>query len=84
MFVGGFRHPPNVDAVRWFVEAIFPRVRARLPDVRFHCIGSHVPDAILALGKVDGVVVHGHVPGHRSLHATARASRSRRCATARA
>ena len=62
VFVGGFRHPPNVDAVRWFVEAIFPAVRARLPNVRFHCIGSHATDAILALRQVDGVVVHGHVP----------------------
>ena len=62
VFVGGFRHPPNVDAVRWFVEAIFPSVRARLPKVRFHCIGSHAPDAIRALGNVDGVIVHGHVP----------------------
>ena len=84
VFVGGFRHPPNVDAVRWFVEAIFPAVRARLPDVRFHCIGSHAPDAILALGKVDGVHRARPRAGHRSLHATARASRSRRCATARA
>src|SRR3546814_1372860 len=25
VFVGGFRHPPNVDAVRWFAEAVFPQ-----------------------------------------------------------
>jgi GT2 family glycosyltransferase len=62
VFVGGFRHPPNVDAVRWFVESIFPLVRARLPDVLFHCIGSDVPDGIRAFSGRDGVVVHGHVP----------------------
>ena len=62
VFVGGFRHPPNVDAVRWFVEAVFPRVRERLPEVVFHCIGGHVPDAIAALGGRDGVVVHDHLP----------------------
>ena len=62
VFVGGFRHPPNVDAVCWFVGEVFPHVRARLPRVRFHCIGSDVPDAIRALGSVEGVVVHGHVP----------------------
>ena len=61
VFVGGFRHPPNVDAVGWFVEAIFPLVRARLPDVRFHCIGSHVPAAVAALAQHDGVLVHGHL-----------------------
>lgn len=62
VFVGGFRHPPNVDAVSWFVRDVFPLVRARLPEVRFHCIGGHVPESILALDAIDGVVVHGHVP----------------------
>ncbi|HZW17316.1 MAG TPA: glycosyltransferase [Luteimonas sp.] len=62
VFVGGFRHPPNVGAVRWFVEMIFPRVRARLPDVGFHCIGGDVPAAVAALAAHEGVTVHGHVP----------------------
>ena len=61
VFVGGFRHPPNVDAVRWFVQEAFPSIRARLPDVRFHCIGSHTPPEIEALGALPGVIVHGHV-----------------------
>ena len=62
VFVGGFRHPPNVDAVRWFVDAIFPRVRAQLPGIRFHCIGSDVTAEIDALSSHPGVVVHGYVP----------------------
>ena len=33
VFVGGFRHPPNVDAVRWFVSEVFPLVARRQPDV---------------------------------------------------
>ena len=37
-------------------------MRARLPGVRFHCIGSHVPDEVLAFNAVDGVIVHGHLP----------------------
>jgi len=61
VFVGGFRHPPNVDAVRWFVQAIFPRVRARLPGIRFHCIGSDVPAELRGFSDRDGVIVHGHV-----------------------
>lgn len=62
VFVGGFRHPPNVDAVRWFVDSVFPRVRTRLPEVKFHCIGSHVPDDIAALAQHAGVIIHGHLP----------------------
>jgi len=60
VFVGGFQHPPNTDAVAWFVGEVFPQVRAELPDLRFHVIGSKVPEAIRALA--DGhVLVHGFI-----------------------
>src|SRR5690606_30320028 len=62
VFVGGFRHPPNVDAVRWFVSEVLPRVHERLPDVRFHCIGADMPAEIEALGALPGVEMHGYVP----------------------
>lgn len=26
LFVGGFRHTPNVDAVKWFAKFIFPKI----------------------------------------------------------
>lgn len=61
VFVGGFRHPPNVDAVQWFVSDVFPRIRERLPAVRFHCIGSDVPAAIAALAGEPGVEIHGYI-----------------------
>ncbi len=60
VFVGGFQHPPNTDAVEWFVREVFPQVRAQLPEVRFHVIGSKVPDAIRALAN-GHVLVHGFV-----------------------
>ena len=62
VFVGGFRHPPNVDAVRWFCAEAWPRIRARLPQARFHCIGAEPPDDIARLDGRDGIRVHGHVP----------------------
>ena len=62
MFVGGFQHPPNVDAVTWFCDAVLPRIRERNAAIRFHIIGSKAPDAVAALGKREGVVFHGFVP----------------------
>jgi GT2 family glycosyltransferase len=62
VFVGGFRHPPNVDGVLWFAREVWPRVRAGLPDAVFHCIGSNVPPQIAALARIPGVRVHGYVP----------------------
>ncbi|MBJ6985367.1 glycosyltransferase [Luteimonas sp. MC1750] len=62
VFVGGFRHPPNVDAMRWFVGDVLPRIRERLPGVRLHCIGADVPPEVAALADAPGVLVHGYVP----------------------
>ena len=62
VFVGGFGHPPNADAVLWFAGEVLPKIQARLPDVRFHCIGADPPDAVRALAALPGIDVHGHVP----------------------
>ncbi|MEO5628539.1 MAG: glycosyltransferase [Thermomonas sp.] len=62
LFVGGFRHPPNVDAALWFVRDVFPLIREAQPDIRFHCIGGDVPADIQLLDKNAGVEIHGHVP----------------------
>jgi len=62
LFVGGFRHPPNVDAVLWFAREVFPRIRAARPGMQFHCIGGDVPAEVQALSAIDGIRIHGHVP----------------------
>lgn len=61
IFIGGFRHSPNIDAVQYFVGEIFPLVRRRLPDVRFHIVGAELTDEVKAFAKTEGVVVHGFV-----------------------
>jgi GT2 family glycosyltransferase len=45
IYIGGYGHPPNVDAVEYFIEAIWPKVTARLAPGRFLVIGSKLPDA---------------------------------------
>jgi GT2 family glycosyltransferase len=61
LFVGGFGHPPNVDAVVHFVGTIMPHVRRLLPGVKCHIYGSRMSDAVRALAAED-VVIEGHVP----------------------
>ena len=61
LFVGGFRHPPNVDAVQWFVAEVFPLVRAQLPDVVIRIVGSSMPPEITELGSIDGIEILGWV-----------------------
>jgi len=59
-FVGGYQHPPNIDAARWFVGSIWPLIHQELPEVRFHLVGSKAPEEVRALHG-DGVVFHGYV-----------------------
>ena len=39
VFLGGFRHPPNIDAVEYFSSEIWPIVSNSLPDVKFIIVG---------------------------------------------
>lgn len=62
LFVGGFAHPPNADAVLWFAKEIFPHIRRRLPEVLFYVAGSKVTDEIKALEQPgNGIVIKGFV-----------------------
>ena len=49
VFIGGFRHPPNTDAVLWYASEILPRIRERLPGVKTYIIGSDPPPTIRSL-----------------------------------
>ena len=44
LFVGGYQHPPNVDAVDFFLDAVLPLIRPRLPHLNVHVVGSNMPD----------------------------------------
>jgi glycosyltransferase involved in cell wall biosynthesis len=57
-FIGGFSHAPNVDAVRYFIDDIWPQVRIALPDCDFSIVGPDAPND-LANG-VDNVRVLGY------------------------
>ncbi len=61
VFVGSYRHPPNVDAARWLAEEIFPLIRKQRPDIGLHLVGGDAPEAVRALGQREGIVYHGHV-----------------------
>ena len=53
VFIGGFLHQPNIDAIKYFVNDIWPSVRAKLPDANLLVIGSSAPEDICALGEHD-------------------------------
>ena len=61
VFTGGFLHAPNVDAARWLVGEIMPRLRTRHPGVRLRVAGSDPRGALRGLGSADVEIV-GWVP----------------------
>ena len=67
LFVGGFAHPPNADAVLWFAKEVYPLIVSRMREAgaeppKFYVAGSRVTDEIRALEQtVPGVVVKGFV-----------------------
>jgi glycosyltransferase involved in cell wall biosynthesis/GT2 family glycosyltransferase len=73
LFVGNFRHRPNVDAARFLCDEIWPRVRAVLPDARLTLAGDAPPPEVLALAG-PGVDVTGWVPEIAPYLETARVS----------
>jgi O-antigen biosynthesis protein len=67
LFVGGGRHPPNVDAAKWLLKEIFPAIRHRIPQCELHLVGTDLDDALKGCDIPPGVIIHGHVPDLRPL-----------------
>ena len=67
LFVGGFAHPPNADAVLWFARDIYPRIRQQMEEAgqtppEFIVVGSKVTDEIKALAQPgNGIMIRGFV-----------------------
>jgi glycosyltransferase involved in cell wall biosynthesis len=73
VFIGGYDHTPNVDAVRWFVREVWPILRSKGFEHRFIIAGSHVPPEIAALAD-DDIEVRGYVEDLAALFAECRMS----------
>jgi O-antigen biosynthesis protein len=67
LFVGGFRHRPNLDAVRYFLAEVWPLVQAVRPELEFWIAGSSMPEEVKSWASAS---VHplGHVPDLTELH----------------
>lgn len=61
LFVGGFSHSPNVDAVLYFHREIWPRIQARAPGIHWTIVGNAPPPAVRQLAG-PGITVTGYVP----------------------
>jgi len=65
VFTGVMDYFPNVQAVTFFCDRIFPLVRSAVPDATFAIVGSRPSRIVRALAERPGVMVTGRVPDVR-------------------
>lgn len=73
LFVGGFGHPPNADAMHWMASDILPALRREFPDVNI-LIAGDVPDGARKSLSEAGLTMLGRVPDLAPLMGSALAS----------
>ncbi|MEM7491953.1 MAG: glycosyltransferase [Pseudomonadota bacterium] len=78
LFIGGYQHQPNIDAVEWLVNEIWPAVRRisaerGLAPLPLHIYGSKMPERFNDYAA-DDIHVHGFAEDLRDIYNTVRLS----------
>lgn len=73
LFVGNFRHAPNVDAAHWLLAELWPAISRELPGARLHVVGAAAPEWLRSQ-NAPGVQVHDSI-SDEALHALYRRCR---------
>ena len=71
VFSGTFAYRPNIDAARWFTDAVWPRLRARRRELRLALVGRDPTPEVTRLVHREGVAVTGSVADDRPYFAGA-------------
>ena len=58
IYVGGFGHPPNIDAVLWFGREVFPKILEKYPQMKWHVVGGKVPGEVKELAG-ENILIEG-------------------------
>ncbi|MCB1775374.1 MAG: TIGR03087 family PEP-CTERM/XrtA system glycosyltransferase [Gammaproteobacteria bacterium] len=65
VFTGAMDYWPNIDAVTWFADEAFPRIREAVPEAMFCIVGKHPSPEVQKLAERGGCMVTGGVPDVR-------------------
>ncbi len=60
LFIGGFYHQPNIDAVIWLCQEIMPFIWAKQPEIHLMLLGSNPSPKVKAL-RSDRISVPGYI-----------------------
>ncbi len=73
VFTGTMDYWPNVNAVVWFAEHVWPSVHAALPGAHFAIAGGKPNAEVQKLSTLPGIIVTGRIPDVRPYMAAATA-----------
>lgn len=62
VFTGVMDYWPNVDAMTYFADEIFPRIRAQVAEAELVIVGQRPAPKVERLGRRPGITVTGWVP----------------------
>ena len=69
LFVGNFRHAPNIAGLRFLVQQVVPVLRADRPNAELLVVGAYPPMEVETLCRQPGVNLLGMVPEIREVMA---------------
>lgn len=73
VFIGNYMHNPNVDAVKYFIQEIWPLIAEKLPEATFKFYGTELPQELLSL-QSERVICAGYVEDLADMFEQARIS----------
>lgn len=72
LFIGTFKWLPNVEAVEFLVEEIWPLIKSEIPTAKLWIVGNSPTDKVYHYEKTDGSIkVTGGIPDIRNAFAKA-------------
>jgi len=57
VWVGGFHHYPNYEAVRYLIEEIYPAIKRAKPQAKLYIVGGSVPASLTRLASDDASIM---------------------------
>ena len=75
MYVGFLGWEPNVQGLLWFIEGVWPLLRAQHPDLRFDIVGKNPDKRLLAaVEESEGIRLTGYVADLQKVYRDSRVS----------
>jgi len=71
LYVGAMHYYPNIDAVHYFFETMFDRIREAVPNTQVQIVGHSPPHDIQEMARQPGIQVTGSVDDVRPYYSSA-------------